>query len=199
MTISSVIKVLYFNYLKSRLGAIGNNSHISLFADLRANTKDIHIGESVTICKYTTLEVDRSLNIYSKIIVGNNTLISSFVVLRTHGGLIKIGNSCFINSFSILYGHGDLVIGNQVLIGPQVTIVPANYGFQERDAPLRMQSLSKKGIMIEDNVWIGAGVTILDGCTIGQGAVIGAGAVVTKCVEPYTIVAGIPAKPIGCR
>ena len=50
-----------------------------------------------------------------------------------------------------------------------------------------------------DHVWIGAGVTILDGCTIGRGCIVGAGAVVTKSIEPYAIVAGVPAKKIGMR
>ncbi len=135
----------------------------------------------------------------SKIVIGNNTLISSFVILRTYGGTIKIGDSCFINSFTILYGHGDLSIGNGCLIGPQVTIVPANYGFKDRDIPFRLQTTTMKGITIEDNVWIGAGVTILDGCTVGIGAIIAAGAVITKNVSPYSIVGGIPAKQIGIR
>jgi acetyltransferase-like isoleucine patch superfamily enzyme len=194
-----ILKYLIWLYQKSRLGAIGINSNVSILASILGNRKQLFLGKEITICKHATLEIDPADPNRSQIIIGDNTLISSFAMLRTYGGKIEIGHSSFINSFTVLYGHGDLKIGNGCLIGPQVTIVPVNYGFQDRKIPFREQTLSVKGITIEDDVWIGAGATILDGCTIGTGAVIGAGAVVTKSVEPYAIVAGIPARKLGMR
>ncbi len=194
-----IFKRIIWHYQKTRLGLIGKASNISIFADIRGDKKSVFLGRDTTVCKYAILEVDPSSTGRSKIVIGNDTLISSFVTLRTYGGMIKIGDSCFVNSFSALYGHGDLVIGNGVLIGPQVTIIPANYGFKDRDIPFRQQTPSMEGITIGDNVWIGAGVTVLDGCTIGKGSIIGAGAVVTRNVEPYAIMAGVPAKQIGSR
>ncbi|NJK41072.1 MAG: acyltransferase [Acaryochloridaceae cyanobacterium SU_2_1] len=199
MNLWLILKSSIWCYQKSRLGAIGRGSNISLLTDMRGDRKHIYLGKGTTICKYAALEVDPVDTDSSKIIIGDRTLISSFVILRTYGGTIRIGDSSFINSFSALYGHGDLIIGNGVLIGPQVTIIPVNYGFKDRQIPFREQTPTTKGIIIEDDVWIGAGVTILDGCTIGQGAVIGAGAVVTKSVEPYAIVAGVPAQQISSR
>jgi len=199
MNLKTILKTILWQYQKSRLGKLGKNSDISLLADIRGNRKNIFIGESTTICKYSALEVDPTENSESKIEIGDRTLISSFVILRTYGGSIIIGNGCFVNSFSALYGHGNLIIGNNTLIGPQVTIIPVNYGFKGRDIPFREQTPTKNGIVIGDNVWIGAGVTIVDGCTIGNGCVIGAGAVVTKNIEPYSIVAGVPAKTIAIR
>jgi acetyltransferase-like isoleucine patch superfamily enzyme len=199
MNLQSILKSIIWLYQKARLGAIGNNSNVSIWADLLGNKKQVFLGTDVTICKYAAVEVDPLDTDKSKITIGDRTLISSFAMLRTYGGTIEIGHSCFINSFTVLYGHGDLKIGNGCLIGPQVTIVPVNYGFQDRSVPFREQTPSLKGITIEDDVWIGAGATILDGCTIGKGAVIGAGAVVTKSVEPYSIVGGVPAKKIGIR
>jgi len=199
MKLKSILKTIIWQYQNSRLGTLGKNSDISLLADLRGDRKNIFIGQNTTICKYSSLEVERTNHSESKIVIGDQTLISSFVILRTYGGSIIIGNSSFVNSFSALYGHGNLTIGNNCLIGPQVTIIPVNYGFKDRDTPFRDQTPTKKGITIGDDVWIGAGVTIVDGCTIGKGCVIGAGAVVTKSIEPYSIVAGVPAKKIGTR
>lgn len=195
----TVFKALIWQYQKNRMGALGKDSNVNILVDVRGNKKNIFIGSSSTICKYATLEVDLVNSNDSKIIIGDNTLISSFAIIRTYGGTIKIGNSCFVNSFTILYGHGDLTIGDRVLIGPQVTIVPANNGFKDRNTPIKLQTQSRQGIIIEDDVWIGAGVTILDGCTIGKGCVIGAGSVVNRSLEPYSIVAGFAAKKIEVR
>lgn len=199
MKLKSIPKAIIWHYQKSQLGGLGRNSDISVTADLRGRRSNIFIGQNSTICKHSVLEVDTLDLSESKIVIGDHTLISSFVILRTYGGTIRIGDSCFVNSFSALYGHGDLVIGNNCLIGPQVTVIPVNYGFKNRDIPFRQQMPTMNGITIGDDVWIGAGVTIVDGCTIGDGCIVGAGAVVTKSVEPYTIVAGVPAKKIGMR
>jgi len=199
MNLKAIFKGLIRQYQKSRLGEIGKGADVNLLADVRGKKKSIFIGEGSTICKYATLEVDTVDISDSQIIIGNNTLISSFVIIRTHGGTIKIGDSCFVNSFTVLHGHGDLTIGNSCLIGPQVTMVPANNGFKDRNTPIKLQTPTRQGIKIEDDVWIGAGVTILDGCTIGKGCVIGAGAVVTRSLEPYSIVAGVAAKKIEIR
>ncbi len=199
MKLQVILKTLIWYYQRFRLGCVGKRTNVSILADLRGQKKGIFVGEDSLICKHATLEVDTVSISESKIVIGSNTLISSFAILRTYGGTIKIGDSCFINSFTVLYGHGNLTIGNGCLIGPQVTIVPANYGFKDKDVPFRLQIPTMKGITIEDNVWIGAGVTILDGCTIGEGSIIGAGAVITRNVEPYSIAAGVPAKRIGTR
>lgn len=194
-----IVKRILCQYQNTKLGKVGRETNISFLTDLRGDKKNIFIGKNSTICKHSTLEVDPINKNDSKIIIGDRTLISSFAIIRTYGGTIKIGNDCFINSFAAIYGHGGLTIGDGCLIGPQVTIIPVNYGFKDRNIPFRLQTPSLKGIVLEDDVWVGAGVTILDGCTVGKGSVIGAGAVLTKNVEPYSIVAGVPGKTIGIR
>jgi len=131
--------------------------------------------------------------------VNEKTEILYGVILMTYGGFIKIGKNCSINPYTVLYGHGGLTIGNNVLIAGQCLIIPANHNFNNPDIPINRQGETRKGVVIEDNVWLGAGVKILDGVTIGYGAIVAAGAVVSKDVEPNTIVGGVPAKKIKDR
>lgn len=131
--------------------------------------------------------------------VGSGTEILDHAMLLTYGGAIDIGKNCSINPFTIIYGHGGTKIGNDVLIAAHTVIIPSNHNFLSLDIPIRLQGNTSKGIIIEDNVWIGAGCKILDGVTIGRGSVIAAGAVVNKNVEPFSVVGGVPAKLIKKR
>ena len=90
-------------------------------------------------------------------------------------------------------------IGNDVLIAGQCMIVPSNHNFEDINRPIKQQGFNSKGIIIEDNVWIGSGCKILDGVTIKKGAIIASGSVVTKNVAPNEIVGGVPAKLIKNR
>jgi maltose O-acetyltransferase len=94
----------------------------------------------------------------------------------------------------------DLKVGRDVMMGPYVVIIGDNHRFDNRDIPMRLQGqVTYPPVRIEDDVWIGARVTILPGITIGKGAIIGAGAVVTKDVPPLAISAGNPARVIRFR
>jgi galactoside O-acetyltransferase len=77
--------------------------------------------------------------------------------------------------------------------------VAVNHVFDDLQRPIREQGITAQGIVIEDDVWLGAGVTVVDGVTIGRGSIIGAGAVVTTDIPPYSIAVGIPAKPVKDR
>ena len=112
---------------------------------------------------------------------------------------IEIGKNCFIGEFNVIRGQGGVKIGNDVYTGPMVKIVAVNHVFSDAHRPIREQGITAQGIVIEDDVWIGAGVTVVDGVTIGRGSIIGAGAVVTTDIPPYSIAIGIPAKPVKDR
>ena len=93
---------------------------------------------------------------------------------------------------------GDITIGDNVLIGPKTIIWGRDHG-SKLSSPMRYQPHVKKPIIIGDDVWIGANVTILKGVEIGSGSIIAAGAVVVKNVPRFSVVAGNPAKVIKLR
>jgi len=119
--------------------------------------------------------------------------------ILAYGGEVTLGDRCSVNPYSILYGHGGLAIGNGVLIAAHVVIIPANHNIA-LDSNIRSQGITALGIVIEDDVWIGAGARILDRVHIESGAVVAAGSVVTSGRVPAnTIVGGVPAGVIGYR
>lgn len=156
--------------------------------------RGVKIASSATV--HWSVEAVRSCG---EISIGENSSLDKGVILRAYGGTIIIGSNCSVNPYSILYGGGGLVIGNGVRIAAHVVIVPSNHVFSDLDTFINDQGLSQRGIEIEDDVWIGAGVRVLDGVVIKKGTVVGAGSVVTKSTESYTIVAGVPAKLINSR
>lgn len=136
------------------------------------------------------------------IVLGNNVTIAKYAILTCTGVIanrgtgIEIGNNSGIGAQSFLGGQGGIKIGNDVIMGPQVKIFSENHNYDRSDVIIRKQGESRKGISIEDNCWIGAGVTILDGVTISKGCVVAAGSVVTKSIPKNSIAAGVPAKVI---
>ncbi len=136
----------------------------------------------------------------ARIDVGDDTVIEWFAILKPQrNGFIKIGNNCQIGSYTTIHGAGGVTIGNDVLIASHVVIVANNHIFSQTDIPICDQGLSKKGITIGNDVWIGAGASILDGVTIGDHSIIGAGAVVNKDIPPHSVAVGVPARVIKSR
>jgi acetyltransferase-like isoleucine patch superfamily enzyme len=90
-------------------------------------------------------------------------------------------------------------IGPNVLIGPYTVIHSGNHRFMDTTLPINKQGFEFKPIIIEEDVWIAAHCTILSGVKIGKGAVVGAGSVVTHDIEPFTVVAGVPARLLHSR
>ena len=129
------------------------------------------------------------------ITIGKNCEIHSGAKLITFRGDIEIGNDCSLNDYSIIYGHGGVKIGNFVRIAAHCVIIPANHTFELLNIPISNQILTAKGIIINDDVWIGTNVTILDGVTIGKGVVIGAGSVVVYVLNHILWSQAIQLKP----
>jgi acetyltransferase-like isoleucine patch superfamily enzyme len=113
---------------------------------------------------------------------------------------IRIGRHCYIGQYNNLRtGGGSIDIGDHVAISQFVSLIASGHGTAP-GLPMHQQPVpEKRNIRIEEDVWIGAGSTILPGVTLGRGAVIGAGSIVTKDVTANTIVAGNPARVLRSR
>lgn len=128
--------------------------------------------------------------------IGENVKIHEYAYLDDYGGRIQIGANTGIGQFCVIGGQGGLTIGCDCMIAGHTYIVSANHKFSNLSIPFREQGEAKKGIVIGNNVWIGAGCIILDGVTIGDNSVIGAGTVVTKNVISGTLNVGVPSRTI---
>ena len=114
---------------------------------------------------------------------------------------VKIGSGCQFNSNVMINGRGKgtIVIGNNVLIGPNVVLRSSDHSFDSLSERICNQGMNDGYIVVKDDVWIGSNCVILKNITIGKGSVIAAGAVVTKDIKPYSVVGGVPAKIIKKR
>jgi acetyltransferase-like isoleucine patch superfamily enzyme len=163
----------FLNYIILNLSILFKNS--ILYPGVKIyGAKRIKIGRRVGIREYAYLHVPR-------------------------GGFIHIGDNVFIGMFTVMDGRGGITIGNNVGLGPGVSLFAQLHNHDDTGAEFWEQGFTAKGIKIEDSVSVGARAIILDGVTIGEGAVIGAGSVVTHDVPKFAIAAGVPARVIKYR
>ena len=129
---------------------------------------------------------------------GSGTRVLAHVTIY-HPGRLTMGRNVGISSHTQMNAGGGIVIGDDVLIGPGVLIWSQNHQFGSLEVPISHQDYDSAKVTIEQGSWLAAGVIVLPGVRIAQGTVVAAGAVVTRSTEPFSIVAGVPAKPIGTR
>jgi acetyltransferase-like isoleucine patch superfamily enzyme len=134
--------------------------------------------------------------------IGARTIVMHGAVLHVYNfrGMpqsgITIGSDSLIGEYSVVRGQGGVEIGDRVYTSPFTQIIAVNHIFDDPNRPFVEQGITAQGIVIEDDVWLGAGAVITDGVRVGKGAIVAAGAVVTKDVPPHTVVGGVPAKII---
>jgi len=137
----------------------------------------VHLDSNVHIYRWSIIELGEG---EAWLRVGSNTYIQS---------------GCIFNPFV-----SSIIIGANCMIAARCAFMPYRHSFAETQCPMREQPLTSRGdIVIEDDVWLGLHVSVMDGVTIGQGAIVGAGAVVTQDIPPYAIAGGIPARVIRFR
>ena len=139
----------------------------------------------------------------SRIIIEEGVYIDAFVKIKPTGGMgdVRIGKNSYINSGVVIYSGNGVQIGEQVLIAANCTLAAVNHEFRSRHCKIIEQRFqpSKGGIIIEDDVWVGANSVILDGAILCKGCVVGANSLVRDRLEPYSINVGNPTRSIGYR
>jgi acetyltransferase-like isoleucine patch superfamily enzyme len=165
------------------------------------NTGNIRLGKWVRLDDHVLLSATGTGNIE----IGDNSGIGSFsrLIISTSfnnlGEFIKIGKNVGIGEFAYLGGGGGLEIGDDCIVGQYFSCHPENHNFSDDTVPIRLQGVTRKGIRIGKNNWIGSKVTVLDGVTIGDNCVIAAGSVVNRNVPSNSVIGGVPARILKKR
>lgn len=181
-----------------------NKSEGLLFVGKRVKIRHCH---KIIVGKSLQIGDNVEINALSKsgILIGNNvsilknTIIECTGVIRNIGDGLVIGNNVGIAQNCFIQVRGKVIIGDNVIFGPNVSIFSENHIFSNLEIPINKQGESRIGVNIESGVWIGTRSVILDGVTIGANSIVAAGSVVNRDVLPNTIVGGVPAKLIKIR
>ncbi|MCX5709108.1 MAG: DapH/DapD/GlmU-related protein, partial [Candidatus Omnitrophica bacterium] len=158
----------YFKLLVKKLlcvirgvGSSGSNVYISPVSNLRKSGM-IFLGDNVVLEQRCRLWANGK---EAGITIGNNTTIYPYALLKCNRGKIVLGKGCSVNDYSILYGYGGITIGDDVHIAAHTVIVASEHDYRLLGRENFSEDMQGKGIVIEDNVWIGANAVILDGVT----------------------------------
>lgn len=180
------------------LGKVGKGVVFGHHITLRHPHK-IFIGDNSFIDDYAVLDAKGEAD--QGIVLGQNVIIGRNTILSCKGGSIELRDYANISAGCSLLSETKIVVGTYTfLAGHCYLVAGGNHSITRTDIPIMFQpSLTKGGITIEEDGWLGASVVVLDGVSLGKGCVVGAGAVVTKSFPDYSVVAGIPAQKIRSR
>jgi len=175
-----------------------------LFVGKRCRIKHAHListGRTITIGDNVEINAlsKNGIQMGNNVSIHRNTIIECTGVIRQVGEGLVIGNNVGMAQNCFIQVRGTVVIGNDVMFGPGVSIFSEDHGFADPDTLMLDQPVTRKGVVIGNNVWIGTRAIILDGVTIGDGSIVAAGSIVKTSVPPYSIVAGVPGKIIRSR
>lgn len=171
---------------------LGRRSHLPLSTRITAPRR-LRIGHHVDIQRNSTFDCRSDHEISVRI--GDRCRLKENVWCASYGGTIDIAEHVLIGRNSTIHGHGGVSIGRWSMMGPGVMILSSEHGhyLTVDRTPFQLQTEAVAPVVISENVWIGAGATVLPGVTVARDVVIAAGAVVVKSLESGYVYAGIPA------
>lgn len=151
----------------------------------------IKCGKNVKFEDYSEIHglCSEGLSFGDNVTIGRGVMIrpSSYYGKDLGKGLV-IGSNSSIGPYGYVGCSGRIVIGSNVMFGPRCSLFAENHIFKDKDSTIKSQGVKQKGIVIEDDCWIGSNVVILDGVTIGKGSVIGAGTLISKDVPENSVI-----------
>lgn len=160
----------------------------------------IEIAKSARVSRLADIEPSQR---GTKVIIREDVMIDSFVKIKPVGGEgdVVIGARTAINSGCVIYSGNGVTIGEDVAIAANCTLAPVNHEYRSKEKTIREQRFmpSRGGILIEDDVWIGANCVILDGSILRKGCVVGAGSLVRGELPEYSVNVGVPVRTVGQR
>ncbi len=184
-------------FYKSIFKRLGKGSVINRSVSLR-HTYKISINKNCVIDEYCMLNAQGGDD--SKIELGDFVLLGRGTVVTTKNGTIKIDDYSNIGAYCRIGTPSKIEIGKYFLCAANCYIGGVTHNFSDLETPILKQGFDDKGgVVIDDDVWLGAGVTVLDGVKIGKGAIIGANSLVNKDIPAYAIAHGTPAKVVKYR
>jgi acetyltransferase-like isoleucine patch superfamily enzyme len=157
--------------------------------------RNVLIGDDSYVSGFSTSGVRFGDNVR----VREGAWIQATSVLDEPGVGLTIGEGTYVGPRAVFGAGGGITIGRRVLFGSSVHLLAENHEFRDPSTPIHAQGVTRAGITIGDDAWIGDGAIVLDGVTVGRGAVIGAGSVVTRSVPDGAVVVGNPARQIRQR
>lgn len=162
----------------------------------------IHAGRDVKLEDGVELQglAERGITLGDGVTLGRQASVrpSSYYGTDLGAGL-EVGAGTAIGAFAWIGASGFVSIGRDCLFGPRVVILPENHVHADLERTIKSQGVEREGVVVEDDCWIGANVTLLAGVRVGRGAIVAAGAVVTRDVPAGAIVGGVPARVIRWR
>jgi acetyltransferase-like isoleucine patch superfamily enzyme len=189
-----VLRKLFYRHL---IGVCGGGPVIGRNVTLRHPGK-IRIGSNVIIDDNVVLDAKGG---GEGITLGDNVLIARNTILSCKGGSISIGDNTNIGMNCLFQSESRIEVGKNIVVASYCYLVAGgNHGIDRTDIPIIQQPpVSRGGIVVEDNCWLGARATVIDGVTVGHDTVLGAGAVAIRDVPEFSVAAGVPAKVIKNR